>query len=642
MNMRNKLLSSYIFLILFTIGLSTIIIGGISKTAILTEVKEKNQNVTDLVFNLTTMRRDFLLEKVKSDLYLVDKQLSTLGDFTINHDNKVNVNGNMLPSLYVSKKLINNSTAFVSDIYNSINAYCTIFVFDNDNFTRISSNLNFNHDIPLGSTIDQNSEVYSKLINNEMFFGESELLGDAYTAGYKPLLDSSGSIVGAICLVYENLDNSLENTINGNRLGTGGYVYILDSTGKALFHPNYKDTDLSNEYFIEEILQNKSGYLDYKFEGKKKIATYKYFEPWDWYIITTCNFDDFNSSSYTIHKNIIIIGTLITALSICLALILSKKFVAPIKELKNCVELVSSGDLTARSRIDSKDELGILSDSLNTLIDSQEKHVNKILEYDKAKNEFFANISHELRTPLNIIFSTSQLFSFYLKDSKDEFSYKLIHYNNTIRQNCYRLLKLVNNIIDINKLDSGFLDITLQNANIVQVVEDITLSTADYITSKNKSIIFDTDNEEIITAIDPQHMERIILNLISNAVKFTREEDLITVTVLDKFDHVQITVQDTGIGIAEDEQAKIFERFKQVDPVLSRNHEGSGIGLSLVKSLVELHNGTITVKSSYGIGTTFTINLPILKVDDHMNDLNKFETNDSVEKIEIEFSDIYS
>lgn len=642
MNMRNKLLSSYIFLILFTIGLSTIIIGGISKAAILNEVKEKSQNVTDLVFNLTDIRRDFLLEKVKSDLYIVDKQLSKLGNLSINYDTRVNINGNMLPSLYVGKKLINNSTAFVSDIYNSMNAYCTIFVFDNGNFTRISSNLSFDDDIQLGSTINTNSEVYSKLINNEIFFGESELLGDAYTAGYKPLLDSSGSIVGAMCLVYENLDNSLENIISDNKLGTGGYVYIVDSTGKALFHPHYKDIDLSNEYFTKEILHKKLGYLDYEFKGKKKLATYKYFEPWDWHIITTCNFDDFNSSFYTIHKNIIIVGILITALSICLALILSKKFVIPIKELKNCMELVSSGDLTARSRIDSKDELGILSDSLNALIDAQEKHVNKILEYDKAKNEFFANISHELRTPLNIIFSTSQLFSFYLKDSKDEVLHKLDQYNNTIRQNCYRLLKLVNNIIDINKLDYGFLDLNLQNANIVQVVEDITLSTVDYINSKNKSIIFDTDNEEIITAIDPQHMERIILNLISNAVKFTREEDLITVTVLDKVDHVQITVQDTGIGIHSEEQEKIFERFKQVDPVLSRKHEGSGIGLSLVKSLVELHKGTINVTSSYGIGTTFSISLPIIKVDGDINNLNKFETNNSVEKIEIEFSDIYS
>lgn len=642
MNMRNKLLSSYIFIILFTITLSTIIIGGISKAAILNEVNEKNQNVTDLVFNLTTLRRDFLLEKVKSDLYIVDKQLSNLGNLSINDNNRINVNRNMLPSLYAGKKLINNSTAFVSDIYNSMNAYCTIFVFDNGNFTRISSNLNFDDDIQLGSTINRNSEVYSKLINNEIFFGESELLGDEYTAGYKSLLDSSGSIVGAICLVYENLDNSLENIISNNKLGTGGYVYILDSTGKALFHPHYKDIDLSNEFFTKEILKNKSGSLDYEFEGKKKLATYKYFEPWDWHIITTCNFDDFNSSFYTIHKNIILVGILISTLSICLALILSKKFVIPIKELKNCMELVSYGDLTARSNIDSKDELGILSDSLNELIDSQEKHVNKILEYDKAKNEFFANISHELRTPLNIIFSTSQLFSFYLKDSKDEVLHKLDQYNNTIRQNCYRLLKLVNNIIDINKLEYGFLDINLQNANIVQVVEDITLSTVDYINSKNKSIIFDTNNEEIITAIDPQHMERIILNLISNAVKFTREEDLITVTVLDKVDHVQITVQDTGIGIENDELEKIFERFKQIDPILSRNHEGSGIGLSLVKSLVELHKGTINVNSSYGIGTTFTIILPIIKVDDHMNNLNKFEANNSVEKIQIEFSDIYS
>ena len=165
-----------------------------------------------------------------------------------------------------------------------------------------------------------------------------------------------------------------------------------------------------------------------------------------------------------------------------------------------------------------------------------------------------------------------------------------------MKQNCYRLLRLVNNLIDITKIDSGFMELNLKNVNIIEVVENITLSTAEYIESKSRTIIFDTDIEEKIMAIDPEQMERVILNLISNATKFTSPGDTIEVTIYDKDKYILISIKDTGIGIPQDKLDSIFERFKQVDPLLSRRSEGSGIGLSLVKSLVEMHNGNISCK----------------------------------------------
>ena len=189
-------------------------------------------------------------------------------------------------------------------------------------------------------------------------------------------------------------------------------------------------------------------------------------------------------------------------------------------------------------------------------------------------------MSHELKTPLNIIFSTAQLFSLYInKDENLNNVDKLNNYTNTIKQNCYRLLRLVNNLIDITKIDSGFMELNLKNQNIVEVAEEITLSTAEYVQGMSRTIIFDTDIEEKIMAFDEEKMERILLNLISNATKFTKPGDTIEVGVYDKDNHVIISVKDNGIGIPEDKLSQIFERFKQVDPLLSRSHEGSGIGL---------------------------------------------------------------
>jgi signal transduction histidine kinase len=180
----------------------------------------------------------------------------------------------------------------------------------------------------------------------------------------------------------------------------------------------------------------------------------------------------------------------------------------------------------------------------------------------------------------------------------------------------------------------------MQDYNIVSVVEDITLSVAEYVEDKGIKFIFDTNVEEKVISCDPDNIERIMLNLISNAVKFTDKGDLISVVVLDQGDNVQISVKDTGVGIPEDKLQVIFERFRQADNSLSRDHEGSGIGLSLVKALVEMHGGTIKVKSSLGQGSEFIIKLPVRRTDNPMAlEQNIFYKNNT-EKISIEFSDI--
>lgn len=262
-------------------------------------------------------------------------------------------------------------------------------------------------------------------------------------------------------------------------------------------------------------------------------------------------------------------------------------------------------------------------------------------EFDKIKTEFFANISHELRTPLNVILSALQILN---PDSNISLTKeKSVTYLNTMKQNCFRLLRLVNNLIDITKIDSGYFEIHLSNHNIVSIVEDITLSVAKYTEHKSITLIFDTDIEEKLIACDPDKIERIILNLISNSVKFTEPGGEILVTVHDAVDNIVISVRDTGIGIPENKLSIIFERFRQVDKSLTRNHEGSGIGLSLVKSLVELHDGEIFVKSTYGQGTEFIVKLPaILTEDDDMSSKNVYTPKNYVERINIEFSDIYS
>jgi len=257
----------------------------------------------------------------------------------------------------------------------------------------------------------------------------------------------------------------------------------------------------------------------------------------------------------------------------------------------------------------------------------------------KAQREFLTNISHELKTPLNVICAAAQLSRMYCTSgSFDKNKVSIIKYMDSITQNSYKLSKLINNIVDSSKIEAGFFELHLLNNNIVKVIEEIVMSVISFTTSKGLNIIFDTDIEEKVIACDPEKIERVILNLISNAMKFSNKGDEIFVDIKDKNEFVEISVKDNGIGIEKKDLDMIFDRFKQVDKSLSRNVEGTGIGLSLVKSIVELHGGSVCVESEYGKGSKFTVKLPsVMVLNKNMLSSNGRSRN---ENTQVELSDI--
>ena len=264
----------------------------------------------------------------------------------------------------------------------------------------------------------------------------------------------------------------------------------------------------------------------------------------------------------------------------------------------------------------------------------------KLKEFEKQRTEFVANISHELRTPLNVIYSAEQLLDMVIQQQGNK--ERADKYLKMIRQNSYRLLRLVNNLIDITKIETENLDAKLRNADIVKIVEDVTMSVVEYVESKGIGLIFDTEVEEKVIACDPDKIERIILNLLSNAVKFTEKGGTIYVNINVTEDWIVIAVKDTGVGIEENLKESIFDRFVQIDDCQGKMLQGSGIGLTLVKSLVEMQGGNITVNSKIGEGSEFVIKLPDKAVEVQLSTptVNKSKS-DYVQMINIEFSDIY-
>lgn len=265
---------------------------------------------------------------------------------------------------------------------------------------------------------------------------------------------------------------------------------------------------------------------------------------------------------------------------------------------------------------DSKKYYNQKVDELQGEIALSQKELKESYEKNQLRNDFFAELSHELKTPVNVINSNIQLFEkcLLVQDNKEGLL-DSHQYLKSMQENCYRLVKLVNNIIDTNKIEAGYMMVDAKNYNIIPFIEDMVMSIKAYALQKQISIIFDTEIEELIVACDMDKVEKIVFNLLSNAIKYTPNGgEVLTYISYDEGD-MYVTVQDTGEGIPESLHETIFDRFTQNIGALHEKYNSSGLGLTLVKSLVELHQGKIWIDKEYKEGCKITFSLPRVILD---------------------------
>ena len=291
------------------------------------------------------------------------------------------------------------------------------------------------------------------------------------------------------------------------------------------------------------------------------------------------------------------------------------------------------GGLSARRRAD-KDYIGffesiskIVSGELNTLqsLAKERERAESLAQIDRAKTAFFSNISHEFRTPLTLMASPLEevltTADYLHRDHKD-------HLQTSLR-NTLRLQKLVNTLLDFSKIEAGKLEATMRLVNVGQMTRDLASSFRSAIESGGLEFDVSIDDQISPVLIDPDMWEKIVLNLISNSFKYT-ERGKISVELVARASTVRLYVSDTGVGIAEEHLEKIFERFYRVNNEGVRSQEGTGIGLSMVKELVQLHKGEIKVDSKVGQGTTFVVSLPVDTENKHVDSFKSTGTNISI------------
>ncbi|MBT1702835.1 ATP-binding protein [Chryseosolibacter indicus] len=248
-----------------------------------------------------------------------------------------------------------------------------------------------------------------------------------------------------------------------------------------------------------------------------------------------------------------------------------------------------------------------IATSLNNVhaIEEERKRLEALAEIDRAKTAFFSNISHEFRTPLTLLLGPMEdlLDTDQIKGSDKE---KIkVAYRNSLR-----LQKLVNLLLDFSRIEAGRMEAHFRPVDIVSVTEDLASNFRSAIEKAGMALIIKKETIDQPVFVDMDMWEKIMLNLLSNAFKYTTE-GTIEVIISKDSEEVEVTVKDTGIGIPQSEIDKIFERFHRVQNVGGRSQEGTGIGLAMVKELVKLHNGTISVESKVGEGSSFTVRLPI-------------------------------
>jgi signal transduction histidine kinase/ligand-binding sensor domain-containing protein/DNA-binding response OmpR family regulator len=267
-------------------------------------------------------------------------------------------------------------------------------------------------------------------------------------------------------------------------------------------------------------------------------------------------------------------------------------------------------------------------------LELEHEHAQKLEELDRIKSRFFTNISHEFRTPLTLILGPAEQI---LSNHTDEMVKKNA---GLIKKNANNLLNLINQLLDLAKLDSGRLKLRTSKQNIVPFIKGLVMSFESLATINSIKLKLNLPYKELLVYFDKEKLQTTLKNLLSNAFKFTPNGGEIELSLTETLDNsVEIKLRDTGIGISETELKKIFDRFYQVNSAHTREHGGTGIGLSLAKELVELHHGNISVASQPGVGTEFKIILPLGK--EHLYDEEIIETEINYEPEEINIDKNY-
>ncbi|CAM4373906.1 ATP-binding protein [Paenibacillus typhae] len=423
-----------------------------------------------------------------------------------------------------------------------------------------------------------------------------------FTGFYSDRMRTETEELASHFAVMAHSDNTSDETMKTFAEFSNVSIFNVKSDGEVILHSGTHDSS------DQKIIQNSD--LDNIFAGKKVNFLYsgpsgiRYFVSGQpiyengaatsaLYVMSST--EKMEQSLTSVRYLLILSGIGAFLLALGITWIIAQYLSRPLLKMQQATRKIAAGDLETRLDINSKDEIGSLAYAINDLaVDLQ--------RYRDTRQEFFANISHELRTPITYLEGYSQVLRQELYETEEEKN----KYLEIIYDEALRLQHLVEDLFDLAKMEEGKISLEMESVNMSEMTQQAMRKVELKAREKNLGLLYHEQGTIKDIRADKKRMEQILINLLENAIRYT-EKGTIGVSVSYYSNGFVLVIEDTGIGIPNDELPYIFERFYRVEKSRSRQFGGTGLGLSIVKKLVELQGGQISVSSQLGKGTRFEI-----------------------------------
>jgi len=448
------------------------------------------------------------------------------------------------------------------------------------------------------------------------------------TEPYLTLAAAAGRDDAGVTVTEVNL-KFIWDVITQIKIGKAGYAYVVDARGRLISHPDIslvlQKTDFSKLPQVRAALAatpsstaQQAITLADDARGQPVLVSYATIAPLGWAVLV----EQPRAEAFApLYASMLRTGLLLLAgigLSILASLVLARRMVTPIRALQSGAAQIGAGALEHRIEVHTGDELEALADQFNRMSGQLqesysglerkvEERTEQLAIANRHKSEFLANMSHELRTPLNAIIGFSEVLH---ERMFGDANAKQMEYFQDIHSSGKHLLSLINDILDLSKIEAGRIELELSRFDLALALENVLTLIKERAGKHGIALELDVDPRLNSFLGDERKFKQILLNLLSNAVKFTPEGGRIGVKAVPVDSAVEISVADTGVGIAPEDQELIFEEFRQVGTDYAQKREGTGLGLTLTKKFIELHGGRIRVHSEIGKGSTFIFTLP--------------------------------
>jgi len=306
-----------------------------------------------------------------------------------------------------------------------------------------------------------------------------------------------------------------------------------------------------------------------------------------------------------IHR-VVLLGAIVTLIiGLTVAYCVSRGITLPIRQMQRAAERIAKGRFDSRVNIRSKDELGQLANSLNTMADELQQQIEDLKRMDTIRTDFVANVSHELKTPLTLIKGYIETLEGRVLDDKQK-SRKFVA---IIKEHATRLENIINDLLSLSELELSRHCLNKTRVDLKVLIDDIALGFEHSLDAKRLTLNVNARGEDFTIEADRDRIEQVFVNLIDNAIKYTEPGGRIDVSIRGYPGHLTVIVEDNGIGIPPEHIDRVFERFYRVDKARSRRLGGTGLGLGIAKHIVLAHNGQIRIESSLGAGTKVFVTL---------------------------------